>query len=265
MQVSARFRYWRLAWQQARKSLGASLKQLILMSLLFYLMTSGLSAVIRLLLPDASVMSGGVSVRWIALNYVLPIYASIVNFGYRVYVFQTVRGEAPSYWRLLDGFAMAGKVAGLFLLRVLLLLLWELLFLIPQMVLVGVLWLTVFGGTLALDFYSALALAFAWALLILISLALPYCRYALADLCLLENPSLSAWGAIRQSIRLVQGHGLDMLALQLSSFGWVLLCSGVGMFFFPVWILWVLLMVPYWTLAVIHFYLFLTRPAGQNS
>jgi uncharacterized membrane protein len=111
----------------------------------------------------------------------------ILGIGAYLYCMTIRRGERAEYLTLFDGFSFAGKIIVLFLLQTVYIFLWTLLFIIP-------------------GFVAAY-------------------RYRFAYLNLCENPSLTPAEALNLSKQQTQGYKVQLLQLDLSYIGWILLAS----------------------------------------
>ena len=86
-----------------------------------------------------------------------------------------------------------------------------------------------------------------WTLLLIIPGIIKAYSYAMAPYVFKDNPEISCDDAIKESMRLMDGHKLQLFLLDLSFIGWVILASltlGIGF-------LW---LVPYWQTTRVHFY-----------
>lgn len=86
-----------------------------------------------------------------------------------------------------------------------------------------------------------------WTLLLIIPGIIKAYSYDMAPYVFKDNPEISCDDAIKESMRLMDGHKLQLFLLDLSFIGWVILASltlGIGF-------LW---LVPYWQTTRVHFY-----------
>ena len=88
---------------------------------------------------------------------------------------------------------------------------------------------------------------FLWSLLFLIPGVIKGCSYFLAPYILVDNPELTAEEAICRSMRLMDGHKMQLFLMSLGYFFLVVLSS--LLLFIPM--LW---LVPYYTVAYVKFY-----------
>lgn len=121
------------------------------------------------------------------LLIVITIMVNIVGIGYTAYCLGVSRGEAVGYANLFDSFKFVGKIILIGILMFIFVLLWSLLLFIP--------------GIIAAY------------------------RYSQAFYIMLDNPDMSALDCIRASKEMMRGHKLELFVLELSFFGWAILCA----------------------------------------
>lgn len=119
------------------------------------------------------------------LDTLLTIVMSIVGAGFILFLLNTVRGNAPCFGNLLDGFGFGLKVVILNVLEAVFIGLWSMLLMFP--------------GIIA------------------------YYRYSQAIYILVDNPTKSPMQCIRESKAMMSGHKGELFALDLSFLGWYLL------------------------------------------
>ena len=130
-------------------------------------------------------------------------------WGYLVYFLLLIREENIDYERLFDGFSQYVRITLAELLKGIYVLLWLFLFIIPGFV----------------KSYS----------------------YAMTEFILKDNPEISGEDAICRSMKMMQGHKMQLFLLDLSMIGWLILSFltlGIGFLF----------LVPYNYSAHAHFY-----------
>lgn len=64
-----------------------------------------------------------------------------------------------------------------------------------------------------------------WSLLLVVPGIIKAYSYSMATYILAENPNMSANDAIKESMRIMDGHKMDLFILQLSFIGWEILTS----------------------------------------
>lgn len=194
------------AKQEAKRTLRTARPSPLLMTLVYLLLTSGLSQVIGSFVANpfdqavsyivkgydpmqvyAYVFGGGAAAIGLFVSLILLFYSSIMAFGYAGYTLRLSRGEQGAFRDLIDGFNLAVKMVVLDLLTALFIMLWSMLFIIP--------------GIIAAY------------------------RYSMAVYCLLDDPEISSMEALRRSKTLMRGQKFNFFVVQLSFFGWSLLAG----------------------------------------
>ena len=66
---------------------------------------------------------------------------------------------------------------------------------------------------------------FLWSLLLVVPGIIRAYAYSMAPYILAENPDMAANDAIKESMRIMDGHKMDLFVLQLSFIGWMILTS----------------------------------------
>lgn len=139
----------------------------------------------------------------------VPILLLPISWGLMVFFLRIIRQEDTAYSRLFDGFHQYGRILWAELLKGIYVFLWTLLLVIPGII----------------KTYS----------------------YAMTDFILKDNPDMNGEQAICESMRIMQGHKMQLFLLDLSMIGWVILScltAGIGFLF----------LVPYVYSAHAHFY-----------
>jgi len=167
------------------------------------------------------------------LNYALILLFLIISAGMLIFCLNTLRsnGEATC-WNLFDGFSISGRIILLGLLELLFISLWSMLFVIP--------------GIIA--FY----------------------RYRQAIYLLLDHPEKGPMQCIRESSRLMRGHGWELFVLDLSFILWfflIYLGNSYGLAFgIPVvGLIWGVWFFPYYLLTCTAYYRELTGDDIPNN
>ena len=130
-------------------------------------------------------------------------------WGYYVFFLRLIRQENTDYARLFDGFNQYVRILLAEMLKGIYVLLWSLLLIVPGII----------------KNYS----------------------YAMMEFLLKDHPEMSGEEAIRESMRMMDGHKMQLFLLDLSMIGWFLLSLltvGIGFLF----------LVPYMYSAHAHFY-----------
>lgn len=88
----------------------------------------------------------------------------------------------------------------------------------------------IFGQAFLLELLTSLIVFLGFLLLIIPGIIAAYC-FAMAPYIMAENPDISATEALSRSIKMMNGHKLDLFFLHLSFIGWAILCiftCGIG-------------------------------------
>ena len=131
------------------------------------------------------------------VTVMVALLTAVLNAGWVLYHQGVRRGEVMGYGTLFDGFAFVGKVILLNLVISVFITLWTFALIIP--------------GIIATYRY----------------------RFAVYNLC--ENPEMGVMEAMRMSSAQTYGHKMDLFVLDLTFFGWELLCS-LTMGILSIWI-----------------------------
>lgn len=143
------------------------------------------------------------------LQGVLSLLLLPLAWGYITFFLRIIRDENLDYGHLFDGFNQYFRIFLAELLKGIYILLWALLLIIPGLI----------------KEYS----------------------YAMTEFILKDNPEMSGEEAICESMRLMQGHKMQLFLLDLSMIGWLILSIltlGIGFLF----------LMPYNYTAHAHFY-----------
>ena len=164
----------------------------ILFTLLFFGISFAIGFVTGFVAPFLSRVAAGSNSSLVVITFVelflsvfVSLFSILLNAGYTIYIMGVRRGERMPYSTLFDGFAIAGKIIALQLLRALLYTVGFILLFIPGII-------------------------------------VAYC-YSFALYNLLDNPSLSVLDAMRLSRQQTKGVKWDLFLLSLSFIGWYLL------------------------------------------
>ena len=143
------------------------------------------------------------------LQGVLSVLLLPLAWGHFIFFLRLIRDENLDYGHLFDGFNQYFRIFLAELLKGIYILLWALLLIIPGLI----------------KEYS----------------------YAMTEFILKDNPEMSGEEAICESMRLMQGHKMQLFLLDLSMIGWLILSIltlGIGLLF----------LLPYNYTAHAHFY-----------
>lgn len=267
----------------ARESMRLNNPSPILVTLLYFALTSLLSAVISYLLYDPAAelmwcLEAGYTSEEIleyflqnilqehqrdlyllaGVNVLLSLYSTFMSFGYTSYSLRMARNEQPGVRHLFDGFARPLRVLWADILVSLFTLLWSLLIVVPVSLLLAL------GG---LD--AANSVYIVTAVSVVTVVAVTY-RYRLTSYFIIDDPDCTARMAVRRSKQAMKGWKWSLFCLDISFFGWMLLSALLSSFIsylLPVVItdvlcFWVL---PYRSAAEANFYDAITGPSQPSG
>lgn len=205
-----------------RKELKARAKQAIraaapvfwLVTLVYLLLTDGLSTAVGWLVPTfqpADLVFGG-AVGWLSLfiSILMSLYLWVMDFGYRLWALRVTRSQQAGYGTLLEGFGSAGQVIVMNLLILLFTFLWSMLLVFVSAILIFL--------VLDVPLLQLLVMAGIYAALFAIML-----RYSMAPYLLADYPDDGAGAAVRRSVEMMRGRKWELFKLYLSFLGWDLL------------------------------------------
>ncbi len=201
------------AKRDARRYMKTCQPSPVMVTLVFLLLTSGVSMVVHYFMLDpfaqavqyimngydpvevyAYVFGGSAAIATVFISILLNLYSTVMTFGYHSYTLRVARGEDGGMSDLFDGFSLVVKVIVLDILMSIFTFLWSMLFIIP--------------GIVAIYAYSQ------------------------AVYCLLDDPDISPMEAIRRSKMMMKGQKFNLFVVQLSFFGWIILAiivaGGIG-------------------------------------
>lgn len=191
----------------AREAMGLVSPRFWVVTLVFLLMTTGVSLILD---PIANVTidpKTQFSAAGFFLVILTTLYTTVVTFGYDLWSLWTSRRLEPGLGSLIQGFQVAGRVILVQLQIVLRLLGWGFalgLLLMPVM--------------LVAPTFSVLLLPAVYVVLWAVML-----RYALANYLLADQPNDGAAAAVRRSAALMQGWKWELFKLEFSFVGWELI------------------------------------------
>lgn len=194
----------------AREAMGLPTPRFWAVTLVYLLMTTGLSYGLSFLVPSEA--SGDVSGLAFFLTVLTTLYTTVVRFGYDLWAMWTSRRLEPGLGALIQGFEIAGRVILMELMIVLRLFVW--IFSLAFLVTLAVLAIP----SAALLLIPAIS-AVSWIIML---------RYALANYLLADRPADGPAAAIQRSVMLMQGWKLELFKLEFSFLGWELLNTALS-------------------------------------
>ena len=202
---------------QAKQAMALSHPRYWIVTLVYILMTTGVSVLLSLLpLPlGQDGQSGTVS---LFLSILFSLYTAVLNFGFVLWALWTSRRLNPGLSSLAQGFSVAGRVVLMKVLIFLRLFLWLSLLSVAASVV----------AMMFLPFYSLLmSVAPFWIAagtygLLYVGMWIIMLRYALASYLLADHPDDGPDAAIRRSVQLMRGWKMELFKLELSFIGWLI-------------------------------------------
>lgn len=218
--------------REARQAMRAARPRPMLVTLLYLLLTAGLSTLIGMIVSDPMsriveltqkglspaqaipVVLAGMGPIGLFLHILVAAFSLVMTFGYSRWSLNAARGEKASVSDLVSGFSIAGRVLWLNVLLLVYRLVLELVFaMAAQLAMLLLIWVP-FLNLVALCVLSITAAVVPQLLML---------GYAMSTYCMLDDPELSAFQSMRRSRQLMTGHVADLFFLMLSFFGWYLL------------------------------------------
>lgn len=180
------------------------------------------------------------------LNLLIVALLYIVEAGFIIFIFNTVKSIGAVYGNLLDGFGLAAKLILLAFLQWLFIFLWALPFIFLFFLLCALIFylLVSFGGQAAVAFLeqslsnpisfsnykllsSTIVFSLLFLLLFILCVYIPVLffsyRYRMGKYILLDHPDMDVMDCIRSSKQMMKGHKWEFFVLELSFIGWKLL------------------------------------------
>lgn len=217
--------------REARRELAAARPNAMLMTLFYFLLTTGVSTVVEIFVDNPflkmeELMQAGLELRQalsvalsgtgsmaLFLTILIAIYSLVVDFGYTNWTMKASRGVYGERGDLISGFSMAGQVLLLYLELGVFCFLWYLAFFAP------VIFVLLFLGPMAEILSVPLVLV------ALVLFVMRILHYSMAPLCLIDDPEAGGMAAIRRSRDMMEGNCAVFFNLMFSFFGWYLLLA----------------------------------------
>ena len=203
--------------RMAKESMSLSNPSFWIVTLVYVLMTTGVSAV-------ADFAPGMLAAF---LSIALTLYGWVVGFSYRLWSLWTARRLEPGLGSLMDGFSVAGRVIMLELSIIVRIFGWCLLLILPITLLHAAALVMAAMNPVAITVVYVMMLMAVVLLVNVITL-----RYALSYYVLADYPDLGPGIALAHSVRLAKGWVWELVKLHLSFAGWYILSfalSAIGM------------------------------------
>lgn len=198
---------------RALASLSGKWDKAIIATVIYLIITVGISQVVSLPFSSSIAGSGSASFLWTVLCFPLL-------WGFAVFFLNIIREKKIDWDSIFDGYKNGEwkRIGGTYLLYYIYVILWMLLLIIPGII-------------------KALS-------------------YSMTPFILQDDPTISGNAAIEKSMRMMDGHKMDLFWLFLSFIGWIILSImtfGIGF----------ILLEPYINTSVAHFYEDLKEQQGE--
>lgn len=198
---------------RALASLSGKWDKAIIATIIYLIITIGVSQVITIPFSSSIAGSGSASFLWTVLCFPLL-------WGYTVFFLNIIREKKIDWDSIFDAYKNGEwkRIGGTYLLYYIYVILWTLLLVIPGII-------------------KALS-------------------YSMTPFILQDDPTISGNAAIEKSMRMMDGHKMDLFWLFLSFIGWIILSImtfGIGF----------ILLEPYINTSVAHFYEDLKEQQGE--
>lgn len=198
---------------RALASLSGKWDKAIIATIIYLIITIGVSQVITIPFSSSIAGSGSASFLWTVLCFPLL-------WGYTVFFLNIIREKKIDWDSIFDGYKNGEwkRIGGTYLLYYIYVILWTLLLVVPGVI-------------------KALS-------------------YSMTPFILQDDPTISGNAAIEKSMRMMDGHKMDLFWLFLSFIGWIILSImtfGIGF----------ILLEPYINTSVAHFYEDLKEQQGE--
>ena len=221
--------------QEGRAALRDARPNALFMTLMYILLTDGISLVVSLFVDDplyeiqSLIQAGldpwrsvlialaGAGMVGLFVYILLSLYRFVMSFSYRRWALRVARREECAMSDLVAGFGMPGRSVLLGILTTLLYVMWYLIIFLPVLLLTFVFMLL----------FSVVGLVFVIPLMVagLVLYFLKISQYSMADFCLADAPQDGVLAAIRRSRAMMAGSCGSYLLLMLSFLGWYLLAA----------------------------------------
>ncbi len=219
---------------EARRAMRTTRPRPMLVTLLYLLLTAGLSTLISIIVANPMlriaeltqqglspaqaipIVLAGISPIGLFVHILVAAFGLVMAFGYSRWALNAARGENARISDLVSGFPMAGRVLWLNVLILVYGLVLELVFaMAARLAMLLFIWVP-FLNVLALWVLSFTAAVVPQLLML---------RYAMSTYCMLDDPELSAFQSMRRSRQLMVGRVAEFFFLNLSFIGWYLLIA----------------------------------------
>lgn len=201
--------------QEAKVLMRESKPHFKLVSLVYFLLTTGLSLVVS----NMSAITGiGAGLMSTFLSIMVTLFGWVMIVGYANYALTLSRKGETGMNSLFESFSFAGRSIGVVFLQMLYIFAWTLLLMFGMAILMVVVFFAAGDSTVAAVIGVSVMYIVLFAFVIFITL-----RYAMCEFALVDNPDAGCGEAIRRSVRIMRGNKGKLFVLNLSFIGWDIL------------------------------------------
>ena len=202
---------------QARQAMRATTPRFWVITLVYILLTTGVSLLLSLIFAFIPANSeSGFSSASLFLSILQYLFTAVIGFGYTLWALWASRRMNPGLGALTQGFSISGRVILMEVLIAVRMFCWLLLVVAAFLFLMTFTPLYMLAASFPLAFELFYLLIFAAALAIML-------RYALAPYLLADHPDDGPAIAIRRSVEYMRGWKMTLFKVELSFFGWLAL------------------------------------------
>lgn len=209
--------------KQAKQFMKGSAPHFMLVTLVYYLLTSALSLVVS---QVTSLVGLDAGVPAFFLSILITLFGYVMTMGFSNYALRLSRRQETGMRSLFDAFSYAGRSIGVTLLTALYVFAWTMLLMFGFAILTAIVFLAC--GTEELT-AVAVILTVVLYLVLLVLIVLISLRYTMAPFALVEAPELGANAAVRRSVQIMRKNKGKLFVLLLSFIGWELLVALLAM------------------------------------
>lgn len=205
--------------KQAKQLMKGSAPHFMLVTLVYYLLTSALSLVAS---QVTSLVGLDAGVPAFFLSILITLFGYVMTIGFSNYALRLSRRQETGLRSLFDSFSYAGRSIGVTLLTALYTFAWTMLLMFGFAILVAIVTLAFGAEELKA---VAVILTVVLYLVLLVLIALISMRYTMAPFALVEAPELGVNAAVRRSVQIMRKNKGKLFMLLLSFVGWELLVA----------------------------------------
>lgn len=205
--------------QEAKQLIRASKPHYMLVTLVYFLLTTALSTAVSQMGETGGLGAGILSMF---LSVLVTLFMYVMTMGYANYALRLSRKEETGMKSLFESFSFSGRSIGLNILIAIYIFAWSMLIAFCAVIVLSVVGLVfggvdMFGGGVKPLFILVAAVVIIAAVVVEVIIGL---RYSMARFALADNPDKGASAAIRRSVMVMKGNKGKFFVMQLSFIGW---------------------------------------------